>query len=76
MIFSLGYSHKIDFNLPKDVAVTVDKSGQKLSFKSFNKEALGDVCSRVCFLRQAEPYKGTGIKLQFEEIIRKAGKTK
>ncbi len=76
MKFSLGYSHKIDLALPKEVAVEIDKTGQLLTFKSANKEALGLMCDKVRSLRPPEPYKGTGIKLVDEVIIRKAGKTK
>lgn len=76
LVFSLGYTHKIDFEMPKEVTVVIDKTGQKLAFKSSDRELLGHVCSKVRSLRLPEPYKGTGIKLATEEIIRKAGKTK
>jgi large subunit ribosomal protein L6 len=76
IVFSLGYSHKIEFDLPKGVTVEIDKTGQKLTFKSANKELVGHVCSQVRALRPPEPYKGTGIKLMSEILIRKAGKTK
>jgi large subunit ribosomal protein L6 len=74
--FSLGYSHKIDFDLPKEVTVAIDKTGQQLTFKSADKELLGLVCSKIRALREPEPYKGTGIKYENEVIFRKAGKTK
>ncbi len=74
--FSLGYSHKIDYELPKDVILEVDKTGQKLSFSSFDKDLLGHVCSHIRALRPPEPYKGTGIKYVTETIRRKAGKAK
>lgn len=74
--FSLGFSHKIDFELPKDVTVEIDKSGQVMTFDSFNKDLLGQVCSDVRALRPPEPYKGTGIQYATEKIIRKAGKAK
>lgn len=74
--FSLGFSHKIDFDLPKDVTVEIDKSGQVMTFDSFNKDLLGQVCSDVRALRPPEPYKGTGIQYANEKIIRKAGKAK
>lgn len=74
--FSLGYSHKIDFDLPPQVTVVIDKSGQNLDFKSTDKELLGLVCSKVRSLRKPEPYKGTGIKFENEVLLRKAGKTK
>ncbi len=74
--FSLGYSHKIDFDVPSDVKVEVDKTGQLLTFESFDKDLLGQVCSLVRALRPPEPYKGTGIKYVDEVIRRKAGKAK
>jgi len=73
---SLGFSHKIDVPLPKEVQLTVDKSGQLLTFTSADKEALGKICSRIRDLRKPEPYKGTGIWYVGEEIRRKAGKAK
>lgn len=74
--FSLGYTHKIDFPLPEGVSLAIDKTGQILTFSSANRELLGSVCGRVKELRRTEPYKGTGIKLVGETIVRKAGKTK
>jgi large subunit ribosomal protein L6 len=74
--FSLGYSHKIDLELPKGVTLDVDKTGQVLTFKSAQKDLLGYVCDKVRSLRPVEPYKGTGVKLADEVVIRKAGKAK
>lgn len=74
--FVLGYSHKIDFELPKDVSLQIDKTGQKLTFSSFDKQKLGQVCSLVKAFRKTEPYKQTGIKLLTDVVIKKAGKTK
>lgn len=76
IVFSLGFSHKIDFELPKEVSLSIDKTGQLLTFKSVDKELLGHVCSMVRALRKPEPYKGTGIRFENEVIARKAGKTK
>lgn len=76
IIFSLGFSHKITFPLPATVTLDVDKTEQKLLFKSPDRDLLGHVCSMVRALRVPEPYKGTGIRLADEVIVRKAGKTK
>lgn len=76
VVFSLGFSHKIDFELPKEVSLVIDKTGQLLTFKSVDKELVGHVCSMVRALRPPEPYKGTGIRIEGETILRKAGKTK
>ena len=73
---TLGYSHKIDFELPENIIFNVDKSGQNLTVQSFDKELLGKVCDQIRSFRVPEPYKGTGIRYSDEVIIRKAGKTK
>lgn len=76
LTFSLGYVHKIDYQLPQGVTVEVDKTGQRLVFKSPDKELVGNVASKVRSFRPPEPYKGTGIKYDTEVIARKAGKAK
>jgi large subunit ribosomal protein L6 len=77
IVFTLGYSHKIEKNIPATVAVEIDRSGQKVKIKSFNKNLVGEFCSDIKKLREPEPYKGKGIKLQNEVIFRKsAGKGK
>ena len=74
--FSLGYSHKINFPIPDGITIEIDKTGQVIVVKGYNKELVGHVCSKIKALRPTEPYKGTGIKLDKEVILRKAGKTK
>lgn len=74
--FHLGFAHKVDFVLPQNVALEIDKSKQLLTFKSADKMQLGLVCSKVRALRPPEPYKGTGIQYVDEVIRRKAGKAK
>lgn len=76
IVFSLGYSHKIDFPLPEGITVEIDKTGQNIKVKGYDKELVGLVSSRIRSLREPEPYKGTGIKYAKETIIKKAGKTK
>ncbi len=76
IVFSLGFSHKIDFPLPKGIKVEIDKTGQIIKIKGSEKEKIGLVASKIRSLRPPEPYKATGIKFADETIIRKAGKTK
>ncbi len=77
IVLTLGFSHKIEKDLPAGVVVEIDKSGQKVKVRSFNKNLLGDFCSKIRELKEPEPYKGKGIKLQSEVIFRKtAGKGK
>lgn len=74
LVFSLGYSHKIELPLEKDIVVEIDKTGQLLTLKSFDKEKLGLYCAKIRQFRKPEPYKGTGIFVNNETIIRKVGK--
>lgn len=76
IIFSLGFSHKIEFPIPEGITITIDKTGQILTVEGNDRQLVGSVCSEIRALRPPEPYKGTGIKLAGELIIRKAGKTK
>lgn len=74
LVFTLGYSHKIEYALPDEVDVDIDRTGQQLTFKSHDKFLLGSVCDAIRKFRLPEPYKGTGIMRANEVIIRKAGK--
>lgn len=76
VVFTLGFSHKIDFELPDGIVLETDKTGQALTLKSADKELVGHVASMIRSLRPPEPYKGTGIKFVEEVILRKAGKAK
>jgi len=76
VVFSIGFSHKVEVDLPEGVTLEVDKTGQILTFKSFDKELVGAICSKIRAIRPPEPYKGTGIKWATEVILRKAGKAK
>lgn len=74
--FSLGYSNKIELVLPEGISLEVDKTGQKLVVRGANKETVGHIGDQIRSMRPPEPYKGTGIMLENEHIIRKAGKAK
>jgi large subunit ribosomal protein L6 len=77
IIFTLGYSHKIEKDIPTGITIEIDKPGQKVKVRSSDKVLAGQFCSEVRALRPPEPYKGKGIKLQSEVIFRKsAGKGK
>jgi len=73
IVLNLGFSHPVDFELPKGIAAQVDRSIIKLS--GFDKELVGQTAARIRQLRPPEPYKGKGVKYVEEHIIRKAGKT-
>ncbi len=76
LVFTIGFSHKIDYELPNGVTIIIDKTGQKITVKSADKELAGHVSSQIKALRSPEPYKGTGIRLATDKIKLKAGKAK
>jgi large subunit ribosomal protein L6 len=69
----LGYSHQIDYKLPKGIAVTVNKN--VIEVNGSDKELVGFVAAQIRAYRPHEPYKGKGLKYVGEKVIRKAGKT-
>ena len=71
----LGYSHDIDFEIPKNVKIECPKPNIIKLFSS-NKELLGTVAAKIRSFRKPEPFKGKGIKYENEFIIRKEGKKK
>jgi large subunit ribosomal protein L6 len=74
---SLGFSHNIVFEMPKEVQVeVVTEKGQnpKIILKSYDKQVLGQVAAKIRSLRKPEPYKGKGIRYIDEYVRRKAGK--
>ena len=73
IVFNLGYSHPINFELPKGISASVDKSIVKIS--GIDNQLLGQTAATIRKLRPPEPYKGKGIKYLEERIRRKAGKT-
>jgi large subunit ribosomal protein L6 len=71
---SLGYSHPVDYPLPKGISVEVEKQ-TKITVKGIDKELVGATAAKIRSFRAPEPYKGKGIKYADERILRKAGKT-
>ncbi|HYK44445.1 MAG TPA: 50S ribosomal protein L6 [Parafilimonas sp.] len=74
---SLGYSHNIIFEVPKELKVaTATEKGQnpKILLEGIDKQLLGQVAAKIRGLRKPEPYKGKGVKYSGEFIRRKAGK--
>ncbi len=71
----LGYSHDINFEIPKEVKIECPKQNI-ISLSSFSKEKLGATAAKIRSYRKPEPFKGKGIKYSDEFIFRKEGKKK
>ncbi|MDE1193157.1 MAG: 50S ribosomal protein L6 [Arachidicoccus sp.] len=75
---SLGYSHNIILDIPKELKVTtLTEKGKNplITLESFDKQLLGQVAAKIRSLRKPEPYKGKGVKYTDEIVRRKAGKS-
>jgi large subunit ribosomal protein L6 len=68
----VGFSHDVDFPVPADVAVTVEKN--VITVTGIDKQRVGQVSAEIRAVKKPEPYKGKGIKYVDEQIRRKAGK--
>ena len=71
----VGYSHDIDYEIPKEVKVECPKQNI-IKLYSFDKEVLGATAAKIRSYRKPEPFKGKGIKYENEFIFRKEGKKK
>jgi large subunit ribosomal protein L6 len=74
---SLGYSHNIVFEIPKEVKVaTAQEKGQNptILLEGIDRQLLGQVAAKIRGLRKPEPYKGKGVRYVGEIVRKKAGK--
>jgi large subunit ribosomal protein L6 len=72
VVFNVGYSHSVKFDLPDGIKAVVEKNILKISGN--DKNLVGEVSAKMRAIRKPEPYKGTGIMYVGEIIRRKAGK--
>lgn len=74
VIFSLGYSHPVDFPIPDGIAVAIDAKAGKMTVTGADKQKVGQTAAEIRKLRVPDPYKAKGIKYADEVIRRKVGK--
>ena len=71
----LGFSHDISYKIPEGVQLSVEKS-TVIKINGIDKELVGKVAAEIKMLKPIEPYKGKGIKVRGQYILRKEGKKK
>ncbi|MBV9462950.1 MAG: 50S ribosomal protein L6 [Verrucomicrobiae bacterium] len=71
---SLGFSHPILFDIPKDIKVQVIENTQ-IVIDGADKQKVGEVAASIRRYYPPEPYKGKGIRYAGEQVRRKVGKT-
>jgi large subunit ribosomal protein L6 len=72
--FTLGYSHPIEFLLPKGVDLKVDRQTH-LILSGYDRQVVGETASQIRALRRPDPYKNKGVRYTGEVLRKKAGKT-
>ena len=71
---SLGYSHEVNFDVPKGVTITTPKQTE-IIVEGIDQQQVGQVAANIREWRAPEPYKGKGIRYSGEYVRRKAGKS-
>jgi large subunit ribosomal protein L6 len=75
VVFSLGYSHLIEYPLPSGVEAVVDPKQTKLSVSGIDRQKVGQVAAEMRSLRPPDPYKNKGVRYAGERLKKKVGKT-
>jgi large subunit ribosomal protein L6 len=84
IVFSLGYSHPIEFPLPEGIEVKGERVAAKASIQQYqltltltgiDKQKLGQVAAEMYGLRRPDPYKGKGVRYADVQLKLKPGKT-
>ena len=75
VVFSLGYSHPIEYPLPNGIEATVDPKQTKLSVTGIDRQKVGQVAAEMRSLRPPDPYKNKGVRYVGERLKKKVGKT-
>ncbi len=84
IVFSLGYSHPIEFPLPEGIDVRSERVPTKSSIPQYqltltltgiDKQRLGQVAAEMHRLRKPDPYKGKGVRYADVQLKLRPGKT-
>jgi large subunit ribosomal protein L6 len=75
VVFTLGYSHPIEYPLPSGVEVAVDPKQTKLTVSGIDRQKVGQVAAEMRGLRPPDPYKNKGVRYSGERLKKKVGKT-
>jgi len=71
----LGFSHDVNFDIPKDIKITVEKQ-TIIKISGVDKELVSKTAADIKNLKPVEPYKAKGIKERGQFVLRKEGKKK
>ena len=75
VVFSLGYSHPIEYPLPEGITVAIDPKQTRLTITGIDRQKVGQVAAEMRALRSPDPYKNKGVRYVGERLKKKVGKT-
>jgi large subunit ribosomal protein L6 len=75
VVFTLGYSHPIEYPLPTGIDVAVDPKQTRLTVTGIDRQKVGQVAAEMRALRPPDPYKNKGVRYVGERLKKKVGKT-
>ena len=74
VVFALGYSHPVVFDIPQGIDVAIDKQTH-VTVTGVDKQLVGQVAANMRSLRKPDPYKQKGVRYTGEVLKKKQGKT-
>ncbi len=75
VVFTLGYSHPIEFPLPSGIEVAIDPKQTHVTVSGIDRQKVGQVAADMRSLRKPDPYKNKGVRYADEKLKKKVGKT-
>jgi large subunit ribosomal protein L6 len=74
VVFALGYSHPIVYDVPQGIDIAVDKQTH-VTVTGVDKQLVGQVAANIRRMRKPDPYKQKGVRYTGEVLKKKQGKT-
>jgi large subunit ribosomal protein L6 len=74
VVFTLGYSHPIEFPLPAGITAAIDPKQTRITISGIDRQKVGQVAADMRALRKPDPYKNKGVRYADEKLKKKAGK--
>ena len=75
VVFTLGFSHPIEFPLPTGIDVAIDPKQTRVTLSGIDRQKVGQVAAEMRSLRPPDPYKNKGVRYVGERLKKKVGKT-
>src|SRR5712671_1890133 len=67
VVFTLGFSHPIEYPIPPGITITVDKQ-TKLMITGVDRQQVGQIAANIRSLKKPDPYKNKGIRYSGEHL--------